>query len=189
MEPFSAGRTLLGVNTSNDVATQATAAALSFAEAYDLHADSVFRFALARMRNWHDAQDVVAMTFLQAFGTKARPDVGARPWLLGVASNVMRNFSRSARRYRDVIDRIPHYELPPGDTDIEARLDAENAVSGVLSSTPGLVLRDREVLILCGALGYSYQEASEALGIPVGTIRSRFSRAKQKVRDAHPTFA
>jgi RNA polymerase sigma-70 factor (ECF subfamily) len=176
------------VNTSDSVADPATAAALSFTEAYDLHADHVFRFAVARMRNWHDAQDVVAMTFLQAYGLKHRPEASARPWLLGVASNVMRNFVRSARRYRDVIDRIPHYELPRGEPDIEARLDAEAAVSGLLASTPGLGTRDREVLILCGALGYSYQEAGEALDIPVGTVRSRFSRAKRKVRDAHPTF-
>jgi len=190
MEPFWGERTLLSVNRHEEVAPPSVAAeALSFGEAYDLYADNIFRFALARMRNWHDAQDVVAMTFMQAFGTKQRPKVSAVAWLLGVASNVMRNFARSARRYRDVIDRIPRFELPTDDADIDARLDAESAVTDMLASTPGLGMRDREVLILCGALGYGYQEAGAALDIPVGTVRSRFARAKQKVRDAHPSLA
>lgn len=189
MEPNLGQRTLLGVNRQDGADGLVTAEALSFGEAYDLYADNVFRFALVRMRNWHDAQDVVAITFLQAFGVKARPDVSAVAWLLGVASNVMRNFARSARRYRDVMDRLPRFELSSSNEDLDARLDAESAVTGMLASTPGLGVRDREVLILCGALGYSYEEASQALDIPVGTVRSRFSRAKQKVRDAHPTPA
>ena len=127
--------------------------------------------------------------FLQAW--RHRSDVrfvgdSARPWLLGVATNLVRNQQRTLRRYQAALSRLS----PPPDEndfvdDLAGRMDDERAVRKVLELIERLPRLDREVLALCAWDGLSYAEAAVALGIPIGIVRSRLSRARRRLERSH----
>ena len=67
--------------------------------------------------------------------------------------------------------------------DALARLDDERRVKGVLGDVAALPRAEFEVLVLCGWLDVGYEDAALALGIPIGTVRSRLSRARRRMRE------
>ncbi|TBN58029.1 RNA polymerase sigma factor [Glaciihabitans arcticus] len=145
----------------------------SFGLVFDRHRDRVLRHSLRLVPGWHDAEEVVAVTFLEAW----RKREGVRfvgdsllPWLLATATNVSRNLSRSARRYRALLDKLP----PPIDREFDESSEAVTALGG-------LSLADRQVITLSVLEGFSEAEVAEALGIPRGTVKSRLSRAKKRL--------
>ncbi|WP_426766215.1 RNA polymerase sigma factor [Pseudarthrobacter sp. 1G09] len=158
---------------------------------FDRYADAVFRYCLSRTGSWQDAEDLVSVTFLEAWG-KRRNLVLERdsllPWLLGVATNTMRNRSRSRRRYDQFLAKLPHSPVEPDHSTATAeRLDAEQQVRELLAAATSLTDGERDALWLCAVHGCSYQEAAEALKVRVGTIKSRVNRAKSKLQAAAPT--
>jgi RNA polymerase sigma-70 factor (ECF subfamily) len=108
----------------------------------------------------------------------------ARPWLLGVANNLLRNHRRSLRRYRAALARLPSPgpEPDPAD-DVAGRLADERQMSRVLALVERLPRRDQEVLALCAWSELTYQEAATVLDIPVGTVRSRLARARARLAE------
>jgi RNA polymerase sigma-70 factor (ECF subfamily) len=102
-----------------------------------------------------------------------------RPWVLGIAVNVTRNVARASRRHEAAMSRLqPTPEQPDFADELAGRIDdAARLALGRLR--PG----EREVLALCVWAGLDYAAAAEALGVPVGTVRSRLSRARRKLRD------
>ena len=107
----------------------------------------------------------------------------ALPWLLGVATNVLRNSWRSRRRHRAALERLPRETVPPFDADSDERLDDEARMRGILVHVDALPHDQQDVLALCVWAELSYEEASAALRVPVGTVRSRLSRAKARLRE------
>jgi RNA polymerase sigma-70 factor (ECF subfamily) len=106
-----------------------------------------------------------------------------RPWLLGVAINVLRNRGRSFRRHRAALDRLP----PPPDEpdfadDLAGRMDDQRRMRALLALVGRLPQREQDALALCGWSGLSYEQAALALGVPVGTVRSRLSRARARLQ-------
>ena len=105
-----------------------------------------------------------------------------RPWLLGVATNVLRTRWRSQRRHRAALARLP---LDRGDAfadDADGRLDDERRMRGALRLLARLPRREQEVFALCELAALTYTEAALALALPVGTVRSRLSRARARLR-------
>jgi RNA polymerase sigma-70 factor (ECF subfamily) len=156
-----------------------------FAGLYDRHAPSIHRFASARL-GAEGADDVVADTFLAAFRVRHRYDqsrADARPWLLGIASREISRRRRQERsRYR-LLASTPA-ELPvesPADT-IAAAVTAHSVRRPLAEALSRLKPADRDVLLLVAWADLSYQEVAEALGIPIGTVRSRLNRARRIVR-------
>ncbi|MDX6738154.1 sigma-70 family RNA polymerase sigma factor [Actinocorallia sp. A-T 12471] len=101
--------------------------------------------------------------------------------------NVVRNHRRSSRRYRDVLERMPHVVV--GEDDAEAvagRGEDERRMREVLARIAGLARRYQDVLALCVWEELSYADGVAALGIHVGTVRSRLNRARERVREAVP---
>lgn len=95
------------------------------------------------------------------------------PWLLNTVAHSARNLERSGRRYAALLDRAPlREEHHPGAYD----------ESGVLAALKRLPAKEQSVLVLIVLEGYPERVAAEALGIPVGTVKSRLSRAKSKLR-------
>ena len=136
------------------------------------------------------ADDLAAQTFLVAFDRwehyDARAD-WARPWLFGIASNLIAGHRRAeARRYRALsrADRA-FAEVAEGHADqVAVRLDAQ-AVRGRLARALGdIAPRDREVLLLVAWADLTCEEAARALGIPPGTARSRLHRARKRLQVA-----
>jgi len=163
-----------------------------FAAIFDRHAAHIQRY-LARRLGQQVADDLVAETFLVAFGKRARYDLAradARPWLYGIATNVARQHQR---------EEIREYRLrttvgPPPDLDGHADRVAAQVTAAAMHRTLSVALAelavgDRDVLLLIAWEGLTYDEVAEALGIPVGTVRSRLNRARRLVRAALPATA
>ena len=158
----------------------------AFGTLFDEHARAIHRYACRLTGDQTGAEDVVAQTFLEAWRLrrKVRPEGGSlEPWLYGIATNVLRNARRSARRYRAALSRIPDPEPTSDHADALARRAGEQEeVAAARAAVRALRPAEREVVALCVWSGLSYAEAAEALGVPVGTIRSRLSRAKSRLQ-------
>ncbi|GAA4930921.1 RNA polymerase sigma factor [Streptomyces coeruleoprunus] len=155
-------------------------------ELYDEHARVVYRYALRVTGDWAEAEDVVSATFLEAWRSRERlrPEGdGLRPWLLGIATNVMRRTAR-ARRRRDVaLARLPERgSVPDFVDDLVAHLADAEQLRVAHRALARLRRRDQEVFTLVVWAGLDYAAAAEALGVPVGTVRSRLSRARTRLR-------
>jgi RNA polymerase sigma factor (sigma-70 family) len=158
----------------------------AFSERFDDHARAIPRYAYRVTGNATGAEDVVAQTFLEAWRlrTKVLAEGGSlEPWLYGIATNVLRNARRSARRYRAALGRIPD-EGPTPDIaeELVHHVGEQEALAAARAALRALRPAERQVVALCVWSGLSYAEAAEALGVPVGTIRSRLSRAKSRLQ-------
>ncbi|WP_328534374.1 RNA polymerase sigma factor [Micromonospora zamorensis] len=155
-------------------------------ELFDEHADAVHRHALWSGSDPANAEDVVSLTFLEAWRIREslRPDGDSlRPWLLGIATNVLRNRQRAARRHREALRRLPVRDTVPdfADAVVDLMHDADR-VAAAMAGLRALRRADREVFLLCVWSQLDYAAAAEALGVPVGTVRSRLSRARTRLR-------
>ena len=158
----------------------------AFATLYDRHAAPIYRFAGRRLGD-QMADDVVAETFLAAFRRRKRYDLrraDARPWLYGIAANVMGKHRRAEVRMLRAFARTGIDPVADGHADrIDSQVSAaavQRDLAAALAGLPG----DRDVLLLIAWADLSYDETAAALGIPVGTVRSRLNRARRKVRGA-----
>jgi RNA polymerase sigma factor (sigma-70 family) len=154
------------------------------------HARAVYNHAFRLTGNWSAAEEVVSLTFLEAWRLRGtvRPEGGSLlPWLLGIALNVARNASRAARRHQAAVGRLPHArDVPDFADELAGRLDDADRLKHVHAAIAGLRRAERDVLALCVWSGLDYAETAEALGVPVGTVRSRLSRARRKLHDREP---
>jgi RNA polymerase sigma-70 factor (ECF subfamily) len=162
----------------------------AFAVLFDRHVDAVFRYCLSRCGSWHDAEELVSITFLEAWRQRSRlrPEKDTvLPWLLGVATNADRNRARASRRHAEFLSRLPHSDPRNGENEadhaeaVASRVDAERAVRGMLDTTAGLNDGERDVVVLCLMNGIGQEEAAKTLGIRVGTVKSRLHRARAKL--------
>lgn len=160
----------------------------AFAELFDRYARSVYNHAYRLTGDWSTAEDVVSLTFLEAWRLRGRVDAeggSVRPWLLGIATNVVRNTRRAAARHATAMARLPPAS-PVSDfaDEVASRVDDAELLAAVRLALDTLRRGEREVLALCVWSGFDYAAAAEALGIPRGTVRSRLSRARRKLAKA-----
>ncbi|MGW2034031.1 RNA polymerase sigma factor [Streptomyces sp. NPDC001811] len=157
----------------------------AFADLYDRNARTVYSHALRLTGNWSDAEEVMSETFLSAWRTRETvdPEGGSlTPWLLGIATNKAHNANRGLRRRLAFLARSPEPRPVEDFADETAgRIDDARRLALVHDALRRLRRPDREVIALCVGAGLDYQQAAEALGIPVGTVRSRLSRARARL--------
>jgi RNA polymerase sigma factor (sigma-70 family) len=161
----------------------------AFGVLFERHARAVYNYLFRRTADWALAEDLTSVVFLEAW--RRRTDVRlqrelALPWLLGVATNVLRNRRRSQRRHRAALERLPREHAHDFAEEASGRLDDERQMRTVLRAIAKLPRRERDVLALCAWAELSYEEAAVALGVPVGTVRSRLSRARARIRELSP---
>ncbi len=158
-----------------------------FGELFELHSRAIYNFCFRRTGDWTLAEDLTSAVFLEAWRNRGRVDLvsePALPWLYGVATNVLRNHSRTLRRFRAALGRVPAPVPEPDFADAAAeRLTDERRMRAVLEVVDRLPRREREVLALCAWAELSYEQAAAALGLPIGTVRSRLSRARARLRE------
>lgn len=134
------------------------------------------------------ADDVAAETFLIAFDRRERYDLSradARPWLYGIASNLIARHHRAEVRQYRALARTATGEVAESDADrVVTRLDAEAHRGPLMAALAKISDGDRDVLLLVAWAELTSEEAGEALGIPAGTARSRLHRARKKLRAA-----
>ena len=155
-----------------------------FTEVFDRHAPAIHRF-VARRVGTHAADDVLSETFLLAFDQRGRFDgayASARPWLYGIAANLMRRLQRSEIRRWRAIAAIGHTTEPAFDDDANERLDSAARLPMMAAVLASLNEGDRHVLLLFAWEDLSYAEIAVALDIPIGTVRSRLNRARTQMR-------
>ncbi|MEU9734362.1 RNA polymerase sigma factor [Streptomyces sp. NPDC048002] len=157
----------------------------AFAELYEQCARPVHQHALWLTGDRPTAEDVMSETFLIAWQTRDRlhADGGSlRPWLLGIATHRAENARRSLRRRHAFLSR-PH--RPPVVEDfagqVAGRVDDARRLEAVQDALDRLRRPEREVLVLCVWSGLDYRQAAQALDVPVGTVRSRLSRARARL--------
>jgi RNA polymerase sigma factor (sigma-70 family) len=156
-----------------------------FADIFDRHYVEIHGYVARRLGSTL-ADDLTSECFLVAFDQRRRYDLtrpSARPWLYGIASNLIARHRRAeARQYRALArtDR-PHAAEMEG---VAGRLDAQALRGRLADALADIAGADRDVLLLVAWAQLSLEEAAEALGIPAGTARSRLHRARTKTRAA-----
>jgi RNA polymerase sigma-70 factor, ECF subfamily len=158
-----------------------------FAVLFDRHASLIHRYVNYRVGR-ETADDAVGETFLAAFSKRGQYDLAypdARPWLYGIATNIIGQHRREEiRQYRIRQAVLPDLDLPDvaerAAVDVTARAARGVLVAALVGLSPG----DRDVLILIAWEELTYPEVARALGIPVGTVRSRLHRARATIRAA-----
>ena len=159
----------------------------AFGDLFDRHALAIYNFCLRRSGDRTAAEDLMSATFLHAW--RRRMDVvpagdSVLPWLYGIAANLIRRHLRGLRRRASAVARLPEPGLEPDlADDVALRLDVGRRAELALDVIRSLPERDQDVFVLCVWQGLSYAEAALALDIPVGTVRSRLSRARQRLRE------
>ena len=158
-----------------------------FADVFDRHYADIHGYA-ARRLGVSLADDVAAETFLIAFDRRRRYDVtqpSARPWLYGIASNLIARHHRAEMRQYRALARAGVSEAVDGHAEgADGRLDAAAQRARLAAALVEIAERDREVLLLVAWAQLSCEEAGRALGIPAATARSRLHRARRKTRAA-----
>lgn len=156
-----------------------------FAAVFDRYYHQIHGFAAQRL-DQSLADDVAAETFLIAFDRRERYDLSrsdARPWLYGIASNLISRHHRAeARQYR-ALARTDIDTVIEGPADrLATRLDAQAHRARLMAALAQLTKGNRDVLLLVAWAELSCEEAAEALGITAATARVRLHRARNKIR-------
>jgi RNA polymerase sigma-70 factor, ECF subfamily len=157
-----------------------------FATIFDRHFDAVHAY-LQRRVGPDLADELSAQTFLVAFDKRgaydrAQPD--ARPWLFGIATNLLRRHRRDEVRQLRAYARSATDPVLDAFDGVEARLDASKMRRELVDALADVPVEELDVLLLYAWAELSYPEISCALDIPIGTVRSRLSRVRGRIRAA-----
>lgn len=153
---------------------------------YDRHARALHGY-LARRLDPATADDLVGETFLMAWQHRDRYDparAGGKAWLYGIATNLLRQHTRSEVRGLRAHARHGGRAPEVSDTDAVAvsRADAQVQVRRLAGALADLRAEDRDVLLLVAWGGLRPAEVAQALGLPPGTVRHRLHLARAALR-------
>ena len=146
--------------------------------------EAVFRLAYLLLGNADEAKDVAQETFIRAFRALDRFDSARplRPWLLRITTNLAYNRRRAIARYLSALQRLvrfaPEQALTPGPDETLPREDT----SMLWQAVRRLNSVDQEIIYLRYFLELSVAETAEVINIAPGTVKSRLSRALERLR-------
>lgn len=185
----------MGITAANSVGVSATSALTdaeavrrssvdgsAFAAVFDRHFVAVHRY-VHRRAGRDVADELAGETFRVAFEARARwsqstPD--ARPWLLGIATNLLRRHRRTEeRRLRALARRGVDEWATLDENAVAERADAARERAALATGLAALSPDDRDVVLLIALGDLAYDEVAQALGIPPGTVASRLHRARR----------
>jgi RNA polymerase sigma factor (sigma-70 family) len=181
----SMGGDLLRTRTDAEIIASSEHDPRRFAPIFDRHYGAIRRYIHRRVGP-DLAEDLASETFVVAFRKRAGYDPDrsdARPWLFGIAANLLRDHHRAERRQLLAYARID-IDPPIGSPfdAADARVDAVNAGPVLARALATLRPEHRETLLLHAWAGLSYEEIADALHLPIGTVRSRISRSRLRLR-------
>lgn len=157
----------------------------AFGDLFVRHANRIHNYCFRRTGSWTLAEDATSQTFMEAWRRRSSIAVSDSllPWLFVAANNVCRNTERARRRTANLLAKAPLIEDVGDHADeVAARIDSERQMQRVLSALRTLKRADQDVVAMCDWEGLSYDEAATALGVPIGTVRSRLSRARARLK-------
>ena len=157
----------------------------ALAALFDDYGDRIYNHWFPATGDWAEAEDATSTVFLEVWRHRHRVvlhDDSVLPWLYGVATNVCRNLTRSRRRRLRALSALPR---PGAEPDHAERVSDRSTarMQAVLVAIDALPPHEREVLGLVAWSGLTYEQAAAALDVPVGTVRSRLSRARARLTD------
>ena len=155
-----------------------------FERVFDRHHAVIHRFLRARV-GLEVADDLASEVFTTAFRRRAAYDAtwpDARPWLFGIAVNLLRAHRQSEeRRLRAYARAGAEPASNPGELD--GHVEAFDRLGDISLALLSLSERDRDLILLLAWGDLSYEQLGVALEIPVGTVRSRVSRVRARLRE------
>jgi len=162
----------------------------AFGAIFDRHATVLHRYLVRRVGP-DEAESMMGDVFRIAFEKRATYDLErstARPWLYGIATNLLAKHRRTEARRLHAVARLAAHRLPPVDLadHVSGRVDAADLWPRVADAVTSLPEPERDALVLHVWEGLSYDEVADALGVPVGTVRSRLNRARVRLRELAP---
>lgn len=178
----------MATTPTNDAAS--IAASMSqpavFAVVFDRHYDAILGY-LARRVDRALAEEIASETFVLAFAGRQAYDPAygnARPWLYGIATNCLRQHARSEHRRRRAFARALEREGQPADAldAVVARVDAATQGRATAEAVGRLRAAERDTLLLYALTELDYEGIAVAMGVPVGTVRSRLHRVRRHLR-------
>lgn len=156
-----------------------------FEEIFERHYDAVLRYG--RQRVGHDVgEEIAARTMAIAFQRRRSYDPGfrsARPWIFGIATNLIRHHARDERVHLMALARLP-MDPEVDDEEVLDRLEAARRRPQLLEALTELPAAERDAFMLSAVGGLSYSDIAEALGVAEGTVGSRIHRARRRLREA-----
>ena len=159
----------------------------AFGEIFDRHANTLLRFLVRRCER-EVGEGLLGELFRIAFEHRQTFDLAresARPWLYGIASNLLLKHRRSeARRMKATVRFMAQGETSQlGDEIAVHDLHLRNLLPRVADAIDALPDAERQTLLLFAWEELSYQDIAVALEVPVGTVRSRLNRARGRLRE------
>jgi len=174
-------------STDQDLWDMAVAGeSMAFGELFERHHKAVYNYCFRRTASWDMAEDLTSQVFLETWrgrrGAALTID-SLLPWLLGVAARLTSHEWRTRARRLARDRRVPASAVIPDPADgVACRVDDERRMARVLDAIHRLPRADQDVLSLCVFAGLDYESAAIALDVPIGTVRSRLSRARSHLR-------
>jgi RNA polymerase sigma factor (sigma-70 family) len=179
------GEAEAGVDTDAAVIQLSRHEPEQFTVVFRRHAPCIQRYVVRRLGP-DAADDIVAETFLAAFRQRDSYDLtraDARPWLYGIATNIIGRYRLAETRQYRAVARTGADPVAESFTDgVDDRVSAGAASRRLTDGLARLSAELRDTLLLVAWGDLSYEETATALGVPVGTVRSRVSRARSKLR-------
>jgi RNA polymerase sigma factor (sigma-70 family) len=156
-----------------------------FRDVFERHHDDVRRY-LQRRAGVDAGEELAAQAFEEAFRTRSRFDpafADARPWLMGIATNLLRHHYRAEAARLRALERTAAMASTVAVDDPEARLDARLAAHILSRALQGMSRGDRDIVLLYAWADLTYAEIARALHLPIGTVRSRLHRTRRRLRE------
>ena len=175
------------VESDADVIAASLREPARFGVLFDRHATVLHRYVVRRLGP-AEGEAMVGDIFRIAFERRATYDLErptARPWLYGIATNLVAKHRRGEARRLRAVARLAAQRLPAPDfTDrVSVELDAAELWPQVVEAVTALPEPERDALMLHVWEGLSYEDVADALGVPIGTVRSRLHRARAPLRE------
>lgn len=160
----------------------------AFGVLFDRHHPAVLNYCYRRLLQREAAEEAMSQVFLEAWRSRSRlllVDASCRPWLLGIANNVVRNAERTDQRRHVALGRLAPAGPQDGDhaTLVADRVDSARTARRLVGVINLLPWEDRELisLVLLGDL--TTREASQVLGVAEGTVKARVHRLRRRLLD------
>ena len=169
-----------------------------FEEEFFPHIDALKTFAFHLSYNEDDANDLVQETYLKAFRFIDKYDQGtnAKAWLFKILKNAYINeYRKKSKRPTkvDFEDIVSYHEgdsgVIPGYLDLRQELFDNMMGDEVTIAINSLPIDFRTVLLLCDVEGFTYEEISKIIDVPIGTVRSRLFRARNMLKEKLKVYA
>lgn len=170
-----------------------------FEEEFLPQIDALYTFAYHLTYNEDDANDLVQETYLKAFRfiDKYNEGTNAKAWLFKILKNAFINQYRRKSKLPTQVDfeDVSNYQEAEEDTNLSGYADLREEMfqtmmgDEVTNAINALPVDFRVVILLCDIEGFTYEEISKILDIPIGTVRSRLHRARNMLKDKLREYA